>query len=173
MILSRLNLPPAQLLPRLSRPHILTVRRRECHSHANVTHTFLRARYMAHMIALARPQRAPEPVREDIVDVFETCLARVTPQMGIKLKPVWDRGRGSGKKPSIYHIPVPLTHEQANKHATDFVVKASIARKGGDLRWCMKNEFLDILNGQAKSLLDKNNMHKDALKNRHLASYRW
>ena len=70
-------------------------------------------------------------------------------------------------------MPIPLTTQQAQRFACLFLLKAVEERTEKTFESRLTQELVDIVKGQAKSIIQKQDMHKKALENRAFAHFRW
>ncbi len=100
----------------------------------------------------------------DPMEVFDTALRNVTPQVEVKPRRVGG---------ATYQVPVEVPERRRNALAMRWLIRSARARGGQPMRSRLAAEILDASRGQGAAARRREEMHRMAEANRAFVHYRW
>ncbi len=105
-----------------------------------------------------------EKLGKPAIEVFETCIRNVTPQMEVKSRRVGG---------STYQVPIEVKRERGVALAMKWIVLNARSRKGASMIARLSSELMDAYNKVGSSIKKREEAHKMAESNKAFAHFRW
>ena len=109
-------------------------------------------------------EQVKEKTKKDPVEVFNTCMENIKPQLEVKSRRVGG---------SNYQVPIEVTPARAQALALKWLVKYSRERNGRSMADNLANEIIDASNGTGATVKKREDTHRMAEANKAYAHYRW
>jgi small subunit ribosomal protein S7 len=107
---------------------------------------------------------AAERAKKEPMEVFESALKNVGPQIEVKPRRVGG---------ATYQVPVEVGPERRLSLAMRWIIQAARARGGKSMAEKLAGELLDAANNTGAAIKKREETHKMAEANRAFAHYRW
>jgi len=107
---------------------------------------------------------AAERAKKEPLEVFESALRNVGPQIEVKPRRVGG---------ATYQVPVEVGPERRLSLAMRWIIQAARARSGKSMAEKLASELLDAANNTGAAIKKREETHKMAEANRAFAHYRW
>ncbi|MCS6909807.1 MAG: 30S ribosomal protein S7 [Anaerolineales bacterium] len=107
---------------------------------------------------------AAERAKKEPMEVFESALKNVGPQIEVKPRRVGG---------ATYQVPVEVGPERRLSLAMRWIIQAARARSGKSMAEKLAGELLDAANNTGAAIKKREETHKMAEANRAFAHYRW
>jgi len=98
------------------------------------------------------------------LEVFETALRNVTPQLEVRPRRVGG---------ATYQVPVEIRADRRNSLAMRWLIRSARTRSGRSMAEKLAAELQDAATGQGATVRRKDETHRMAEANRAFAHYRW
>lgn len=108
---------------------------------------------------IAKKVKDKEPI-----DVFETAINNVKPQIEVRSKRV---GGAS------YQVPMPVNHRRQQSLAFRWILASARGKKGKPMCDRLASELLDAYNRQGGAMTTRENIHRMAEANKAFAHFAW
>lgn len=105
-----------------------------------------------------------EKTNKDPLEVFETALNNVAPELEVKSRRVGG---------ATYQIPVEVSDERKKTLAIRWVIQFCRDKSGKPMSERLTNEIMDAYNNVGSSIKKRDDTHKMAEANKAFAHYRW
>ena len=109
-------------------------------------------------------EQIKEKTSKDPMEVFNTCLENIKPQLEVKSRRVGG---------SNYQVPIEVTPARAQALALKWLTKFSRERHGNSMADKLANEIIDASNNTGATVKKREDTHRMAEANRAYAHYRW
>ena len=109
-------------------------------------------------------EQVKEKTKKDPVEVFNTCMENIKPQLEVKSRRVGG---------SNYQVPIEVTPARAQALALKWLVKYSRERGGRSMADNLANEIIDASNETGATVKKREDTHRMAEANKAYAHYRW
>ena len=109
-------------------------------------------------------EQVKEKTKKDPVEVFNTCMENIKPQLEVKSRRVGG---------SNYQVPIEVTPARAQALALKWLVKYSRERNGRSMADNLANEIIDASNETGATVKKREDTHRMAEANKAYAHYRW
>ena len=105
-----------------------------------------------------------EKTNKDPLEVFETALNNVAPELEVKSRRVGG---------ATYQIPVEVSDERKKTLAIRWVIQFCRDKSGKSMSERLVNEIIDAYNNVGAAIKKRDDTHKMAEANKAFAHYRW
>ena len=105
-----------------------------------------------------------EKINKDPLEVFETALNNVAPELEVKSRRVGG---------ATYQIPVEVSDERKKTLAIRWVIQFCRDKSGKSMSERLVNEIIDAYNNVGAAIKKRDDTHKMAEANKAFAHYRW
>ena len=105
-----------------------------------------------------------EKTNKDPIEVFETALNNVAPELEVKSRRVGG---------ATYQIPVEVSEERKRTLAIRWIIHFAREKSGKSMYERLVTEFLDAYNNVGSAVKKRDDTHKMAEANKAFAHYRW
>ena len=109
-------------------------------------------------------EQVKEKTKKDPVEVFNTCMENIKPQLEVKSRRVGGAN---------YQVPIEVTPARAQALALKWLVKYSRERNGRSMADNLANEIIDASNETGATVKKREDTHRMAEANKAYAHYRW
>ena len=107
---------------------------------------------------------ADDGVRNEPVEVFETAVNKVKPNIEVRSRRVGG---------SNYQVPMPVSRKRQQSLAIRWILQAVRARAGKSMSECLSQEFMDAYRGEGTAMTTRENVHRMADANKAFAHFAW
>ena len=101
---------------------------------------------------------------KEAIEVFETAINNVKPQLEVRSKRV---GGAS------YQVPMQVRPKRQQSLAFRWIIAAARSKKGKPMSLRLSNELLDAYNKEGAAMTTRENMHRMAEANKAFAHFAW
>ena len=109
-------------------------------------------------------EQVKEKTKKDPVEVFNTCMENIKPQLEVKSRRVGG---------SNYQVPIEVTPARAQALALKWLTKFSRERHGNTMAEKLASEIIDASNETGATVKKREDTHRMAEANKAYAHYRW
>ena len=109
-------------------------------------------------------EQVKEKTKKDPVEVFNTCMENIKPQLEVKSRRVGGAN---------YQVPIEVKADRSQALGLRWLVQYSRLRGGHSMAENLANEIIDAANGVGASVKKREDTHRMAEANKAFAHYRW
>ena len=121
-------------------------------------------RSVAERVIYTALEEMQQKVEGDPVEIFETAIDNVRPQLEVKSRRVGG---------ATYQVPMEVTSDRGRAIGMRWLINFSKSRKGVPMAKALAAELVDAYNETGSGVKKRDDTHKMAQANRAFAHYRW